>query len=96
MHVLSTNGNCDVFFPFQINQGNQQPQQINFDRLVDMINEELIPEQDENQQSIEMDLNNFLINDDVRLIFDIMFWRGVANPQSGETYDCNDQLYDLL
>ena len=28
-------------------------------------------------------------------IFDYMFWRGVANPQSGELHDYNDQIYDL-
>jgi len=28
-------------------------------------------------------------------LFDIMFWRGVANPQSGEFYDCSDEVYSL-
>ena len=29
------------------------------------------------------------------LIFDIMFWRGVANPQSGELHDFKYQICDL-
>ena len=35
------------------------------------------------------------INADVLAIFDRMFWRGVANPQSGEMYDCKNEIYDL-
>ena len=37
-----------------------------------------------------------LINEEVMSILDTMFWRGVANPQSGELQDCNDQIYDLV
>ena len=36
-----------------------------------------------------------LIDEEVRPVFDIMFWRGIANPQSGEMYACNDQIYVL-
>ena len=52
-------------------------------------------EEDQNQQSIEIDFNSFFINEEVMSIFDTMFWRGVANPQSDETSDSNDQIYDL-
>ena len=51
--MLSTNGNCDVFFPLQIEQGNQQPGEIDFDRLADMIHEELISKEDENEEDGE-------------------------------------------
>ena len=95
--MLGTNGNCDVLFPPQIQQRNlisnedqiQQPIEIVFDRLADLIQEELMAEEDQNQQSIEIDFNSFLINEEVMSIFDIMFWRGVSNPQSGETSNYN-------
>jgi len=50
-----------------------------------------------NEQNNEYDSNGMVnpINADVIAIFDIMFWRGVANPQSGETYDCKNEIYDL-
>ena len=50
-----------------------------------------------NEQNNEYDSNGMVnpINADVLAIFDIMFWRGVANPQSGEMYDCKNEIYDL-
>ena len=51
------------------------------------------------EQNNEYDSNGMVnpINADVLAIFDIiiMFWRGVANPQSGEMYDCKNEIYDL-
>ena len=49
------------------------------------------------EPDIEYDSNGMVnpINADVIAIFDIMFWRGVANPQSGEMYDCKNEIYDL-
>ena len=99
MRVLGTNGNCDVSFPLQIQQrnltDNEDNIQMEIDRMADLIHEELIAQEDNNQQSIEIDFNSFVVSQEVMSIFDIMFWRGVANPQSGETADCNDQIYDL-
>ena len=99
MRVLGTNGNCDVFFPPQIQQrdliNNEEHIQMEIDRMADLIHEELMNEEDNYHQSIEIDFNSFVVSQEVMSIFDIMFWRGVANPQSGETSDCNDQIYDL-
>ena len=49
------------------------------------------------QQDIEIDFERLagLINQDVMSMLDIMFWRGVSNPQSGELEDSSDQIYDL-
>ena len=99
MRVLGTNGNCDVSFPLQIQQrnliDNEDHIQMEIDRMADLIHEELIAQEDNNQQSIEIDFNSFVVSQEVMSIFDKMFWRGVANPQSGETADCDDQIYDL-
>ena len=35
-----------------------------------------------------------LINE-AMAVFYITFWRGAANPQSGEINDCSDEIYDL-
>jgi len=45
------------------------------------------------EQNNEYDSNRMvnLINADVLAIFDII----VANPQSGEIYDCKNEIYDL-
>jgi len=32
---------------------------------------------------------------DTLQVFDIVFWKGIANPQSGVVNDCNDQINDL-
>jgi len=99
VRVLGTNGNYDVFFPLQIQQenliNNEDHIQMEIDRMADLIHEELMAQEDNNQQSIEIDFNSFVVSQEVMSIFDIMFWRGVANPQSGEVADCNDQIYDL-
>ena len=84
-------------FPFQIQHGilndeenqNQQHCEIDFDRLADLIFDEV-----QSQQLSDNEVDR-MIDEETLSIFDIMFWRGVANPQSGETYDCTDQIYDL-
>ena len=83
-------------FPFQIQHGflkdeeNQnQHYGIDFDRLADLIFDEV-----QIQQLSDNEVDT-VIDEETLSIFDIMFWRGVANPQSGETYDCNNQIYDL-
>jgi len=86
-----------VSFPFQIQHGilndeenqNQQHCEIDFDRLADLIFDEV-----QSQQLSDNEVDR-MIDEETLSIFDIMFWRGVANPQSGETYDCNNQIYDL-
>ena len=53
MRVLGTNGNCDVFFPPQIQQrnliNNEEHIQMEIDRMADLINEELMTEEDQNE-----------------------------------------------
>ena len=54
-------------------------------------------EEVQTQQEIEMDFKKrmaSLINE-VMAVFYITFWRGAANPQSGEIIDCSDEIYDL-
>ena len=36
--------------------------------------------------------NAALIDEQVMELFDIMFWRGIANPQSGQMDDCCGQI----
>ena len=100
MHM---DGNWNVLFPpsFQIQQTNlnneesqrQQVIEIDFNRMADLINEEImsdLPEEEtDGQQSFEIDYLN--LSD----LFNEMCWRGVANPQSGDLEDSNNQIYDL-
>jgi len=93
----------NVLFPpsFQIQQTNlnyeesqrQQVIEIDFDRMADLINEEImsdLPEEEtDGQQPLVIDYQN--LSD----LFNEMFWRGVANPQSGDLEDSNNQIYDL-
>ena len=55
------------------------------------------PDDEEDMFESDMEYDGIVnpINTDVTAIYDIMFWRGVANPQSGETYDCKNEIYDL-
>jgi len=39
--------------------------------------------------------NAALIDEQVMEVFDIMFWRGIANPQSGQMDDCCGQTGEL-
>ena len=92
---------CCSFPVFQIHRVNltseitqiQQVIQIDFDRMADLIEEEVMSEltSDELQvpQTIEIDYQ--AMSD----LFNEMFWRGVSNPQSGNLDDCNNQIYDL-
>ena len=103
MLVCTRNGNKYVLFPpfFQTTQINltsevtqiQQVIQIDFDRMADLIEEEVMSEltSDELQvpQTIEIDYQA------MSELFNEMFWRGVSNPQSGDLDDCNNQIYDL-
>ena len=50
---------------------------------------------DEQDFQINIDRMVDLIDEEIMSIFDIMFWRGIANPQSGELNDCNDRIHDL-
>ena len=50
---------------------------------------------DEQDFQINIDRMVDLIDEEIMSNFDIMFWRGIANPQSGELNDCNDQIHDL-
>ena len=50
---------------------------------------------DEQDFQINIDRMVDLIDEEIMSIFDIMFWRGIANPQSGELNDCTDQIHDL-
>ena len=71
----------------------QQVIHIDFDRLADLIEEEVMSELTSNElevpQTIEIDYQR--LSD----LFNEMFWRGVSNPQSGDLDDCNNQIYDL-
>ena len=50
------------------------------------------------QHDIQMNVERMadLITEEIGSIFDIMFWRAIANPQSGVMDDCNDQIHELL
>ena len=79
-----------------LNNEDTQSQQViefDFDRMADLINDEIISdvtdEETEGQQEIEIEYPR--LSD----LFNEMFWRGVANSQSGDLEDSNNQIYDL-
>ena len=71
----------------------QQVIEFDFDRMADLNNDEIISdvtdEETEGQQEIEIEYPR--LSD----LFHEMFWRGVANSQSGDLEDSNNQIYDL-
>ena len=53
-------------------------------------------EESQNQQGFNINFYKMadMINEEISA-WDIMFWRGVSNPQSGEKYDYSNETYTL-
>ena len=54
-------------------------------------------EESQNQQHFNINFDTLadLINEELVSAWDIMFWRGTSNPQSGEKYDYRNETYTL-
>ena len=59
-------------------------------------NGSLANEESQNQQSFNINFYGLTdkINEEISA-WEIMFWRGISNPQSGEKYDYSNETYTL-